>query len=67
MGKLSAGQRHALPAKAFAGPDRSYPVNNRAHAQNALSRVSQHGKTAALKAQVRAKIRAKYPDLGKID
>ena len=64
MAKLTSGKRNALPAKAFAGPDRSYPVNDMSHARNALSRVSQFG-TAELKARVRAKVHKKFPTIGK--
>ena len=64
MAKLTAGKRNALPGKAFAGPERSYPINNASHARNALSRVSQFG-TAELKARVRAKVHKKFPTIGK--
>ena len=53
-----------LPAKDFAGPGRSYPINDATHARNALARVSQHG-TSEEKAKVRAKVRAKYPGIGR--
>jgi hypothetical protein len=33
--KLSAAQRRALPASDFAGPGRSYPVNDKTHAETA--------------------------------
>ena len=41
MAKLSSNQRNNLPAKEFAGPDRSYPVPDRAHAANAKARAQQ--------------------------
>lgn len=66
MAKLTAKTRNRLPAKSFAGPDRSYPIPDRSHARNALSRVSQFG-TAELQAKVRAKVHAKYPDLKQHD
>ncbi len=66
MAKLTAKTRNALPAKTFAGPDRSYPVNDMNHARNALSRVSQHG-TSDLKARVRAKVHAKFPGIQQHD
>ena len=62
MAKLTAKKRNALPARSFAGPDRSYPINDMSHARNALARVSQHG-TAALKAKVRAKVHKKFPGI----
>ena len=66
MAKLTAKSRNALPGKAFAGPDRSYPIQDKAHARNALARVSQFGH-AELKARVRAKVHKKYPSIGKGD
>ena len=36
MAKLSTEARKALPAKDFAGPGRSFPVENKAHARAAL-------------------------------
>jgi len=41
MAKLTTSRRKALPAKDFAGPGRSYPVNDKNHARNAKSRASQ--------------------------
>ena len=63
MAKLTTETRNKLSAKSFAGPARSYPINDPSHARNALSRVSQFG-SPALKAQVRAKVHAKYPSIG---
>ena len=62
MAKLTAKKRNALPAKSFAGPDRSYPINDMSHARNALARVSEYG-TAELKAHVRAKVHKKFPGI----
>lgn len=64
MAKLTAAERKKIPGKDFAGPDRSYPIEDKGHARNALSRVSQHG-SSELKAKVRAKVHAKYPGIGK--
>jgi hypothetical protein len=63
MAKLTAAARNKLPASDFAGPGRSYPIEDRSHAQNALARVSQHG-SPAVKAQVRAKVHKEYPSMG---
>lgn len=63
MTKLTSKGRAALPAKDFAGPKRSYPVNDPSHARNALARVANKG--PALKAEVRAKVHAKFPGIGK--
>jgi hypothetical protein len=63
MSKLTAAERNALPAKDFAGPDRSFPVNDRSHAANALARAS--NATPEIKARVTRKVHEKYPDMGK--
>lgn len=36
MARLTAAQRRALPDSAFAGPNRTFPVNDAAHAKAAL-------------------------------
>lgn len=64
MAKLTAKRRAALSNASFAGPGRSYPIEDASHARNALSRVSQFG-SPALKARVRAKVRKKYPGIGR--
>lgn len=64
MARLTTQARKALPSKAFAGPDRSYPINDPAHARNALSRVSQYGSSGE-KSRVRAAVHRKYPSIGK--
>lgn len=72
---LSTRTRKRLPKKDFALPQYaktpagkaeggSYPIPDASHARNALARVSQHG-TAGEKAQVRTKVHAKYPNIGK--
>ena len=63
-GPLTAKRRNALSDKSFAGPDRSYPIEDPDHARNALSRVSQFG-SPKLKARVRAAVHRKYPSIGK--
>jgi hypothetical protein len=40
MAKLTTKARKEIPAKDFAGPDRSYPIEDRSHARNALARAS---------------------------
>jgi len=73
MAVLTAKQRKKLPKSQFALPGKgegpqgkgagSYPIPDRAHARNALARVSQHGSPSE-KAAVRAKVHKKYPDIG---
>jgi hypothetical protein len=65
MAELSGKKRKSLSKGQFAIPgERKYPIHDKAHARNALSRVSQHG-TPAEKKRVRAAVRRKYPDIGK--
>lgn len=72
MSKLTAAMRKAIPSKNFAIKSRattpagkaksgSYPIEDLAHARNALARSS--GKPEA--GQVRAAVYAKYPQLRK--
>ena len=61
--KLSSTERGRLPKSSFALPkDRKYPIHDRSHAANALSRVAANG-TSAQKKTVRAKVCRKYPNL----
>lgn len=63
MGVLSSKQRKALPAKDFALGKGHYPIEDKGHAEAALSDVSKFG-SAAEKAKVRAAVHAKYPSMG---
>jgi len=58
MAKLSKGTRKKLPASDFAGPGRSFPIENKAHARAAIM----DSKYAANPAAIRAKARAKLKD-----
>ncbi len=59
MAKLTTKARKALPSSEFAGPNRSYPVNNASHARNAKSRASQQYNAGRLSGSAKAKIDAK--------
>lgn len=52
----------ALPSKRKGGKG-GYPIEDKAHARNALSRVSANGSPAE-KAEVRRKVHAKFPSVG---
>jgi hypothetical protein len=62
MAKLTTKTRNKLPASAFAGPDRSYPIEDASHARNALARASQHA-SPELQAKIKAKVRRKFPNI----
>lgn len=59
MAKLDAKKRNSLPKSDFAGPDRSYPVNDKAHARNALARASEMEHKGKLSSSEKSKIDAK--------
>lgn len=52
MARLTAAQRRKLPAGDFAGPGRSFPVNDANHAKAALSML--HNAPPAARARIRA-------------
>jgi len=61
MARLTAKTRNALPSSDFAGPDRSFPIEDPAHARNALARASQFH--PELKAKIKAKVAKKFPGI----
>ena len=62
MAKLTAKTRNRLPNSAFAGPDRSYPVEDAGHAKAALSRAA-HNASPELAAKIKAKVHRRYPNM----
>jgi len=64
MAKLAKADRSKIPASKFALPGRRYPIEDAAHARNALARVAQKG-TPAEKGAVRRKVGRLYSGLGK--
>jgi len=61
MAKLTAAQRDKLPDSSFAGPNRSFPVNDAAHARNAMARAAQFH--PELESKIKAKVRRKFPNI----
>ena len=59
MAKLTTKRRDALKGSKFAGPDRSYPVNDKSHAANAKARATQMVKKGKLSEGEAEKIKAK--------
>ncbi len=63
MTKLTYQARQNLPASSFVEKKkRKYPIEDAAHARNALARVSQHGSPTEM-AAVRAEVRRRYPGI----
>lgn len=68
MATLTVRQRRALPKEDFAIPEKapgpgSYPIPDRNHAIDALSRVEHYGTTEE-RHRVRTAVHRKYPTLG---
>ena len=59
MAKLTAKARKKIPTSEFAGPGRSYPIEDKAHAANAKARATQMVKKGKLSAAAAARIKAK--------
>jgi hypothetical protein len=59
MSTLTAAKRNKLPNSAFAGPDRSYPVQDRSHAANAKARATQMHNKGLLSLSAEELIKAK--------
>lgn len=74
MADLTARERQKLPKRDFALPGRgsgpqgkgagAYPIDTKARARSALSRVSQFGSPAE-KAKVRSAVERKFPSIDK--
>lgn len=68
MAKLTTGARQALPAKTFAGPNRSFPIPDKSHAvaaiQDAAKAVKAGSITPAQKTTIVAKAKSKLDNFG---
>lgn len=69
MAKLTTKARKALPSKAFAGPGRSFPINDKKHAKAAILLAPKSERagniTPMQKAMIDQKARAKLGKKGK--
>jgi hypothetical protein len=59
MAKLTTKARKKIPASEFAGPGRSYPVEDKSHAANAKARATQAVKAGRMSSAEKAKIDAR--------
>jgi hypothetical protein len=59
MAKLSSKARKKLPKKDFAGPKRSFPIENKGHARAALRLVGRAVKAGSISAAQAAKVRSR--------
>jgi hypothetical protein len=58
MAKLSAAARKALPSSKFAGPNKSFPIPDKAHAADAKGRATQAVNAGRMSPAQAAKIKA---------
>lgn len=58
MARLSAAARNALPASDFAGPNRTFPVEDASHARAALS-LKRFGPAK----KIQSKVKSKFPGI----
>lgn len=63
MARMSTRKRKSLPSKAFAGPGRSFPINDAKHARAAISGASRSfhagNISKATEKRIQARARAK--------
>lgn len=59
MARLTAGDRKSMPKSEFAGPDRSFPVPDKAHARLAKAMAARSENKGNISAATKAKIDAK--------
>jgi hypothetical protein len=61
MAKLNTAARSKLAGSVFAGPNRSFPIPDKSHAEDAL----RERKFASNPSAIVAKVKAKFPGVGK--
>lgn len=67
MAKLTGGKRASMPKSSFAGPGRSFPVNDKVHARMAISGATRSERAGNISSSEEAKIKSKARGiLGKI-
>jgi hypothetical protein len=59
MVELTPRRRARLPARDFAGPNRSFPINDKAHVRTALAYLGKSNLTRKQKATAERRIRAR--------
>ncbi|HJP67536.1 MAG TPA: hypothetical protein VJ846_01445 [Sphingomicrobium sp.] len=66
MARLTSKARNAMPAKTFAGPNRSFPIPDKGHARAALQDVPKALKHGSITLDQAVRIRARaHKKLGK--
>lgn len=73
MAKLTEKDRQAMPKKEFAGPKKSFPINDKVHARMAISGATRSeragnismAEAAKIKAEARKKLGEEYDRIHK--
>lgn len=58
MAKLAAGTRKSMSKKEFAGPGKSFPINDKEHARLAISGATRSERAGNISPSTEAKIKA---------
>lgn len=64
QGKLTKKQRDSIPTKYFAGPNRSFPVEDKGHVRSALGHLKDSHYSPAQKREIRRNIERREKQLG---
>lgn len=59
MAKMPARVRNTLPSSSFAGPGRSFPINDKSHARAAISGATRSERAGNISPSTEASIKAK--------
>lgn len=59
MAKLSSGKRHSMPKSQFAGPGKSFPVNDKTHQRLAVSGATRSYNAGNISKSEEQRIKAK--------
>lgn len=59
MARMSTRKRNTLPKRAFAGPGRSFPINDRSHARAAISGASRSFRAGNISKATEKRIQAR--------
>jgi len=68
MAKLSKSERDSLPKSDFAGPGRSYPIEDKEHGRKAIQLGAKAVKAGTLSSSeyshIKSEVHSKYKDIG---
>ena len=69
MAKLTSSERNSLPSSSFAGPGRSYPIEDPEHGRKAIQLGARSVKAGNLSSSeyshIKSEVHSKFPNIGK--